>query len=793
MSYLLGWPRLKKCLLLAAALSILTGCAGQQAYENANKLFDAGKNQEGFELLKQAAKEAPGNVEYRMALVTKRATIIENDLKGADAARRRGDLQTAENLYREIQLIEPRNDMAAQGLDAVAMEKRHRALLADVEAILNKRDPAQQQEAREKLRIVLSENPGQKEALALKARADATVEKSITPELQLAAAYSKPITLEFRDAPFKSVFEVISKVSGLNFFFDKEIRPDLKVTVLAKNTSIEDAVRLMLATNQLEQKILSENAILIYPSTPQKIKDYQTLSVRSFFVGNADIKSVANTLKTILKTKDMVIDERLNIIIMRDTPDVLRMAERIISLQDLPDPEVMLEVEVLEIQRAKTMQLGITWPDQVALAPVASNGTTLTVSDLAHLHVGTMSVKVDPVTLNAHKDDQDANLLANPRIRVRNKEKAKIMIGDRVPVVTTTSTATGFVSESVTYADVGLKLEVEPNVYLDSDVAIKINLEVSTIAKEVQTKSGSLVYQIGTRNATTVLRLRDGETQVLAGLINDQEHSSGVRIPGLGDFPVLGRLFGSQKDDHSRSEIVLAITPRVIRGVRRPDLDAAEFESGTETSLGAKPLLLKTITPDKKIKTRETDDAANAGAKNAVPTTKEPAATAAKESAAKAGDAPKAAAASAPAVNDNPPALSWNGPAQVKEGEPFTLDIKLDSGRQVQGMPMLLSFDPNVLQVVAVREGDYLKQQGGVTTFNQRLDPQQGKIFVSGARRSAKGQAEGVAGSGTVVSVVFKPVTASADSSVELISASFEPDDTGNTPMPAGFSFRVGS
>jgi len=182
-------------------------------------------------------------------------------------------------------------------------------------------------------------------------------------------------------------------------------------------------------------------------------------------------------------------------------------------------------------------------------------------------------------------------VLANPRIRVKNKDKARVHIGDRVPVITTTAAATGgFVSESVTYLDVGLRLEAEPLVHLEDDVAIKVALEVSNIAREIRgTNSSTLAYQIGTRNATTNLRLRDGETQILAGLITDDDRRTANRVPGLGELPVLGRLFSHTRESTGRSEIVLLITPRVLRSLARPDARSIEFAAGTEASTGARP------------------------------------------------------------------------------------------------------------------------------------------------------------------------------------------------------------
>jgi general secretion pathway protein D len=180
-------------------------------------------------------------------------------------------------------------------------------------------------------------------------------------------------------------------------------------------------------------------------------------------------------------------------------------------------------------------------------------------------------------------------VLANPRIRVKNKEKARIHIGDRVPVITTTAAATGgFVSESVSYLDVGLKLEVEPLIYLEDEVGIKVGLEVSNIVKEIRTVgSNTLSYQIGTRNAATVLRLRDGETQVLAGLISNEDRQTAVRVPGLGEMPVIGRLFSNTTDTRTKTEIVLLITPRLLRQIARPDAASVEFAAGTEASSGA--------------------------------------------------------------------------------------------------------------------------------------------------------------------------------------------------------------
>jgi general secretion pathway protein D len=421
----------------------------------------------------------------------------------------------------------------------------------------------------------------------------------------------KPVSLEFRDANIKAVFEALSRSTGVNFVFDREVKPDLKVTVFLQKTTVDDAINVITVTNQLEKKYLNDNTVLIYPNTASKQKDYQELMVKTFYLANAEAPKILTMLKTVLKTRDIYADDKLNSITVRDTPAAIRLVEKMVAAQDLAEPEVTLEVEVLEISRSRLTELGIDPPGQFTLLnivpspteTVAANGTVvtnvnpvtttsqLTLQNLKHFNAGNLGIP-NP-TANIHAEIGNSNLLANPRIRVKNKDKAHILIGDKVPVITTTSTANVGVSESVSYLDVGLQLDVEPNVYLNSEVGIKVGLEVSSIVKEVTTKSGTLTYQIGTRSANTELRLKDGETQALAGLINDQERHSADGLPGFIDIPIVNRLFSSGTDQHDKTEIVLLITPHIVRNIAYSADAPLEYSAGTETTSGSVALQLR--------------------------------------------------------------------------------------------------------------------------------------------------------------------------------------------------------
>ncbi|QGZ43279.1 general secretion pathway protein GspD [Pseudoduganella flava] len=560
------------------------------AYRDGRDLIEKDQIEAGLLKLQEAIAKDPGNAQYRAAYLQARDRAI---LRYLDQAER----QTAEN-QRELALqnvqrvlaLNPQNERARMALRTLDMTDRHDKLLADATDLVGKKEYEQ---ARAKIDMVLAEKPDQPRARLL-LREIAEKNPPSGGETALAKAYKQPITIEFRDAPLKQVFDVISRRSGLNFVFDKDVKTDTRTTIMLKNSTVESAVYYLLMTNQLEQQVMDANTILIFPNIAAKLKEYQETVVKTFFLANAEAKLVANTLKTILKSRDVVADEKLNLVIMRDNADAVRLAEKIVAVQDMAEPEVMLEVEILEIKRSRLMDLGIAWPTSATLAPlVTSDGGKVTLSTLDNLNRRTLSITGISATATAKKTDTDSNLLANPRIRVRNKEKAKILIGDKVPVITSTVSpgTAGFAQESVSYVDVGLTLNAEPTIYLNNEVAIRISLEVSNLVSKIETKSGSTAYQIGTRQASTMLQLKDGENQVLAGLINNEERTGGVKVPGLGDIPLLGRLFGTTNDDSQKTEIVLSITPHLVRNLQRPEAQATEFSAGTEANFRRKPEL----------------------------------------------------------------------------------------------------------------------------------------------------------------------------------------------------------
>jgi general secretion pathway protein D len=806
--------------LLSAAAG---GCASERVHDSGIAAYERGDYEEGIAKLGQAARQRPDNLVYRFDLRAREEAAVQKLIAMAQDAQANGKPQVAAADYRRVLSIEPANDRARTGLDRLRADQRHAERIARAEAALSAK---QVDAASSEVRAVLAEDPSFAPAVALANRIEqARPPVSALPHLR--TSDNRPVTLQFRDAPTKMVFEVLARQTGVNFIFDKDIKSDGKTTIFVSQVPVEQAIELILAQNQLARQILSENMVLVYPNTPAKQKDYQDEIVHTFYLANAVPKDAESMLKTVLGAKTLYIDERSSALTMRDTPEHVRMAEKLIASLDEPEPEVVMEVEVLEITHTLADQLGINYPTNVAFAPTpisagaaaATASSGLHLSDISKQNANTITVSSLGVSVDLMKTVGDTNVLSSPRIRARNKEKAKILVGDRVPVVTSgTSATTGgsYSTSSVQYLDVGLTVDVQPTIHNDGNVAIKVGLEVSSITKTLNIPIGNggttLAYQIGTRNANTVLELRDGETQVLAGLIQDNDTRNSNHIPGLGDLPVLGRLFGSNGTNRTKSEIVLSITPHIIRAQERPSSEMTEFWYGTESQTRSAPFLtpVSAVTPSAGAAPMTPGGvsygagggvsgggAAYAGGPRAAPAVIDSASAAPAPAAAGGTPATNAAAgtattnaaggavvdstggagakdagASAPAAAapnpaaDAKPVVTLEGPDTAKVGDEINVAVKLASGQNLGRVRAQVRFDASALQLVSAEPGS-LAPSGNTPKVEVR---------PGGVQLELAGSADApVSGTGSVIDMRFRVVaprpTASMDTQVVLLGA----------------------
>ncbi|MDP9877272.1 general secretion pathway protein D [Variovorax boronicumulans] len=583
---------LPKLVLLPLLLGLLSGCATYLEERRADQLLAEGNTEAALVMLSQLAKSDPTG--YRLKHLQVRDGYLRDQLQKARRSAAERKTSAAEEGYRTILRFDPQNEPALAGLAALERDAREAQTMAQANQSLKNGDTAG---AMRSLSAVLAENSSQPEAQRLVQGIELERNRGLTADPALSEALKKPVTLELRDVGIQTVLEILSRTSNVNFVLDKDVKTDIKTTIFAKNTSVEDALNLVLRTSQLSKKILNESTLLIYADTEEKKKRYEDLVMRTFYLKNADPKRMQEMVKTLIAPKSMYVDDRFKMMVVRDNLDVIAAIERLVATYDIADPEVLLEVEILEVNSNGLLNLGIQYPDRITASVFGRAGQPgqLTVNELRNLNRNSFELFLpDPLlALNLKQTSTDAKTLANPRIRVTNRQKAKVLIGDKVPVITTTTNQTSSASmESVNYLDVGLKLEVVPEIHVNSEVTIAIDLEVSNVVKEVRSTTGLLAYQIGTRNASTMLRLRDGETQVLAGLLKDEQNNNSAGIPGLGTVPGVGRLFSNQTSTNGRSEIVLLITPRIVRSMPTPPAHVVEFPSGTADSASVRPMRL---------------------------------------------------------------------------------------------------------------------------------------------------------------------------------------------------------
>jgi general secretion pathway protein D len=767
--------------LLALGIALLTGCAGDRLHREGMSLLEDGRYEEGIGKLHAAVRADPGNAVFLSDERRNREQVVARLLVDANSARSSGQKEQERLLYERILRIEPGNSRAQQGLELLAMDKRHVQTLTDAKGQFR---AGNLDVAAALVKTVLVEDAENADALQLERQIQEATPHEPVLESSLLAKFKKPVTLQFRDAGIKTVLESLSRISGINILLDKDVRQDLKITLFVKDVSVEDAIGMILMQSQLERKVMSDNMLFIYPNTQAKTKEYQDLVVRSFHLTNADPKAIQSMLKTLLKTNAIFVNEKTNSIIIRDSAEAVQLAEKLIADQDIAEPEVMMEVEVLEVSRTRLSDLGVLWPSRLTLTAVgtgvvpgaaagAVGATAPTLNQLRAINGNNIVTAPNlSVALSAMLTDTDTNIIASPRIRARNREKAKIMIGERVPIITQAAMpvaggAAPVVNANVRYLDVGLTLEVEPDIHLDNEVAIKINMEVSSITNTINdANSGTRAYQIGTRNASTLLQLKDGETQILGGLIDNQMRNTANKVPGLGQIPGIGRLFSAHQGNGAKTEIILSITPHIVGKPHHPEARDVEYWSGTEATLRTKAMQARSVTAPggvtvpQAVKTSAVPLAAPAArpvpppataiqpapAQAAVPMppapNAQPAVTTDSKGSAQVPDSslslsstlgagsslnladtqPPGTAGAAPTPAAEPTLiLNWSAPATIKVGDKLVVPLDGKVSAALQDVGFRINYETSLLKLLSVTPGSLVKPEKFSQNSNESI------------------------------------------------------------------------
>ncbi|HEX7615522.1 MAG TPA: secretin N-terminal domain-containing protein, partial [Thermoanaerobaculia bacterium] len=379
---------------------------------------------------------------------------------------------------------------------------------------------------------------------------------------------TKPIDVAFApDTNIKKIYAALSAAAGINIIYDPQLKDD-KFTLDLRGMTFQKALETAMRQAGHFYKVIDEKTILIAQDTQQNRKEYEDLVIRTFFLSNGDVKDVSAMVRSILDLRRLGTIPALNAIIIRDTADKVAVAERLIEVNDKAKSEVVVDVELLQVNTDKAVNLGLAFPGTgTATAVPGGTGTApaaLTWSAIKSLGLNDILFTIPTITYNYLKQNTDAELLAKPQLRIAEGEKAQLVIGDRVPIpVTTISTQqaigqTGIVPiTSYQYQDVGIKIDMEPRVHHNKEVSLKLTIEVSQLG--ATNKDGQPT--IGTRTITSSIRLKDGETNFLAGLIRKDTTKTKSTIPFLGDLPLIGALFTNNNTLDRRTDLYLTLTP----------------------------------------------------------------------------------------------------------------------------------------------------------------------------------------------------------------------------------------
>jgi general secretion pathway protein D len=649
---------------------------------------------------------------------------------------------------------------------------------------------------------------------------------------------NEPIDLDFPEpTSIKDIYRALGQAFGINVLFDPALK-DQEITITLREVTAQDALEVLIRSAGHFYKVQDEHTIIIVADTPQNRRNYEDLVIQTFFLSNADIKQVMTMLRSLVDAKKIATNEQLNAIVLRDTADKVKVAERIIESNDKAKAEVVIDVELLQVNTGRMRNLGVLLDSYSVTQSLDLGGddVPLRLSDIDDLTSNNWALTIPNFIYNFVKSNTEAQLLAKPQLRISEGEKATLLIGERVPVPTTTFNTSNTVGGNIVplttfqYTDVGIQIELEPRVHHNKEITLKVKVEVSNISNFVEGTGGQRQPVIGTRRIESTIRLKDGETNFLAGLIRTEDIDTESGIPGLSDIPLIGRLFTNSNRDHTRTDVVMTMTPHIIRTPNLTENDLLPIWVGTESNItfrGGSPRVEADIDgpferPDQRERVQQLlrerlqrlprglrDDAEGAPDEENTPGVElapsglppsslfeededeeEPNDSSSLQipeylerpatlPGGAAGGVLGTAAAVALGSSETPSPVRLSlapGTPSATIGEIFTVQLRAETERPVAHVPLTVRFDGALLEVVRVTGGDFLGGDGETVVLADHSQP--GRIVLGASRLGQRG---GVAGDGVVAEIQFRALNA-GEATLSLENARVR--DAGLQTMP---------
>jgi len=700
------------------------------------------------------------------AIADKAKTIYE---KGQDAEARQ-NYEAAYNFYKQAYDLKPKDLRYRSGFErmrfkAAATIVHHGELLRDdgkmQEALAefqraSQIDPSSfiaQQELKKTQQMINDANNPPPQAAGPPNALEKKIREAAGP-VELAPISVVPITVKLTEDS-KVIYQTIGQLAGVNVLFDPDYT-SRRIKVELNGVTLEDALQITALESKTFWRPVTSNTIFVAQDNPAKRKELEQSVLKTFYLQNlsqpTELQDVVNAIRAVLDVQRVQQLLSQNALVVRGTPDQIALAEKLVEDLDKARPEVVVDIAVLQISKDKSRTLGLSPPTSATVAlqsninttsavtttsttttsTTGSSSTGLELNTLGNLNATDFQVTIPSANLSAVMGDSDTKMLQNPQVRALDNQKATLKIGERVPVATGSFQPgiggvgiNPLVNTQFQYLDVGVNIDVTPHVHADREVTLKITMEISSVVG--QSSIGGISQPIiGQKKVEHEIRLKDGESSMIGGIMDDSQTKSLSGIPGLAQIPILRYLFGQVQQDHSSDETVFAITPHIIRGTSLSELNQRAIEIGTANAIELRHI-----------------------AKTAAPTT---------------GQAPNPGTP-APAANSTPSNASIApgqgsanflfDPGQITatKGNTFVVNLMISGAQNVYSVPVQMNYDPAKLQLVNVSNGGFLSQDGQAVALVHREDDTTGTLQITATRPPGAG---GVSGQGTVVTLSFQ-------------------------------------
>lgn len=774
--------RLLRLVALALVAASLSGCAAAMFYR---KGFAAARRADWDAAVahyRAAVQEDPDKPEYRIAL---ERAMLEAALIHASAAKdfeAKGELDAALREYKRASEYDPANRQLAAKVAEIDQK-----ILATIEA---SRPRPKIDEMRERAR-------------------------RMTPEPALNPASREPLDLQFTGS-VRDLLKFIADSTGINITFTSDYRDPVQYSVKLTGVTLEEALQQVLSANAFFYKVINDRTVLVIPDTAQNRARYEEQVIRTFYLSHADPTELVQLLNTIMRVPGVplvpafVANKTQNSVTIRASAPLVAIAERLIQANDRPRAEILLDVQILEVNRTRAKQFGldlgnysITGIFSPEVAPTTASDKSGSVTNVPPFNLNSISrgisaadfyATVPTAVIKFLETDSQTKLMAKPQLRGQEGQKISLNLGDDFPVPSTTfgslggagSVATQPIS-SFNYRPVGIIVNVTPRVTFDGDVILELTVESSTLGQDVNI-AGQNLPSFGSRKVETKIRLRDGESTLLAGLLREDERRSLTGFPGLMHLPVFRQLFSSNDLSKGQTDIVILLTPRIVRGHELTQQDLNPVYIGSQQHLGLSgppPLIAPPASEGPSAPSAapapqggvvgQPTPAPAAGplsspgivpapspappAQGEVPppspATPTPAQAPTEPPTQAPAEAPSAANQLAAAGGALQLVLTPPGTEFRMGGGPYTVPISVSNAPRTSTITVTLTFNPAVVKVRTVQEGSFMRQGGVSAQFTQQVDPAAGRVDMTIVREA---DVVGASGSGLVAAVLFDPV-----------------------------------